>query len=240
MWHVLGKNWVLPVSEDILCWTWKGWSCTSFGCGGLPLDRGSGGSSSSGNISDYEDTLGSWSTVQLRSSAMGWGVMPSLWLILRLPGLWEGELDLVWRLFLQSSVSLIFLAFYPCLHHWSALIRTKSAAKSVRGMIWWSPGHSFRIQSSTVLESSCSCSRSIKIQHLRKHNRFPVRTLTFFHSSFVLFLSSDDNYWVHGNPGFRFVYGGVFFSCLSSCFLYLFEYRFELKVAVLCWDMWTH
>lgn len=42
--------------------------------------------------------LSSSSIVPLRCPAMGWTVMPSLWLMLHLAELWEEELGLVWRL----------------------------------------------------------------------------------------------------------------------------------------------
>lgn len=50
-----GKNWVLPISENILCWASKMCTYTSFRYGGLSDLFSSGGSTGLRNISNCED-----------------------------------------------------------------------------------------------------------------------------------------------------------------------------------------
>lgn len=89
-------------------------------------------------------------------------------------------------------------------------------------------------------ESSCSCSLSIKIECWRKHNRFSVRSLSFY--AFFFFpikntlMTTTERVEIHV---LGTIHGGLF-CCLSFCFLYLLGCKFKLKVAILSWDVWTH
>lgn len=181
----IGKKLVLLISENILCWAWKVCTCTSFRYGGLSDLLGSGGSTGSGNISNYEDIcnfgLFKHSSAKELCRGLGCSALP-------LVNASFGQImgGRAWAGVEVVSPEFSVFHFTCILPLPTSLIglnkkRTKSAAKHIRGIIWWSLGHNFRIQSSKVLESSCSCSLSIKIQCLRKHNRFSVRSLSFFY-----------------------------------------------------------
>lgn len=94
--------------------------CTSFRYGGLSELLSSAGSTGSGNTSNYEDIynfgLFKYSSAKVLCRGLGCNAIP----LVNAPLDWivERELRLVWRLFLQSSVSATLLAFYLCIHHW--------------------------------------------------------------------------------------------------------------------------
>lgn len=115
----------------------------------------SAGSTGSGNISNYEDIynfgLFKYGSAKVLCCGLGCNAVP----LVNAPLDWvmERELRLLWRLFLQGSVSATLLAFCLLYSSLTGLNNKgiKSAVKGIRGIIWWPLGHVFRIQSSKVL-----------------------------------------------------------------------------------------
>lgn len=110
-----------------MCWAWKAYACTFFRYGGLSDLLGSGGSTGSENIPNYEDIcnfgLFKRSSAKALCHGLGCNALPLVnaplgWIM---GGRAQAGVEVV------SSVSFVLLAFHPRLHHCSASIRKEQS-----------------------------------------------------------------------------------------------------------------
>lgn len=143
------------LKQNFFCWYWKMYPCTSFRYNDLSELLSSSGSTGSGNTWNYEDIynfgLFRHSSAKVLCLGLGCNAIP----LVNAPLDWiMGERTWAGVEVVSSKFSVCYLTcILPLCSSLTGLNKKgiKSAAKSLKGKIWRSLGHIFRIHSSKVL-----------------------------------------------------------------------------------------